>query len=161
MAADYQTTRLSLKAHPMAILRPVFPAEGLLTCAQVEAKRSGSRVRTAGVVLVRQRLGKGNAIFTTLEDETGIANAVLWVPVFDAHRRIVMSARLLAIEGVVEKSAEGVVHLMAQRLHDRSPELNRLSPDHDPVLQPSGADAFVHPQHPRNLRMLPGSRDFH
>src|SRR5690606_9079730 len=126
--------------------------EGLLTCAQVEVKRSGSRVRTAGVVLVRQRPGKGNAIFITLEDETGITNAVLWVPVFEAHRRIVMGARLLAIEGVVEKSAEGVVHLMAQRLHDRSPELNRLSPDHDPAPQLSGADAFVHPQHPRNLR---------
>ncbi len=161
VAADYQTTRLSLKAHPMAILRPVFAAEGLLTCAQVEAKRSGSRVSAAGVVLVRQRPGKGNAIFITLEDETGITNLVLWVPVFEAHRRIVMGARLLAVEGVVEKSAEGVVHLMAQRLHDRSAELNRLSPDHDPVLQLSGADAFVHPQHPRNLRILPGSRDFH
>ncbi|PZU00338.1 MAG: error-prone DNA polymerase [Brevundimonas sp.] len=161
VAADYQTTRLSLKAHPMVILRPVFAAEGLLTCAQVEAKRSGSRVRTAGVVLVRQRPGKGNAIFITLEDETGITNLVLWVPVFEAHRRIVMGTGLLAVEGVVEKSAEGVVHLMAQTLHDRSAELNRLSPDHDPVLQLSGADEFVHPQHPRNLRMLPGSRDFH
>ncbi|MFT4956407.1 MAG: error-prone DNA polymerase [Brevundimonas sp.] len=161
VAADYQTTRLSLKAHPMAILRPVFAAEGLLTCAQVEAKRSGSRVRTAGVVLVRQRPGNGKAIFITLEDETGVTNLVLWVPTFEAHRRVVMSARLLAVEGVVEKSAEGVVHLMADRLHDRSAELNRLSPDHDPVLQLSGADEFVHPQHPRDLRMLPGSRDFH
>jgi error-prone DNA polymerase len=161
VAADYQTTRLSLKAHPMAVLRPVFAAEGLLTCAQVEAKRSGSRVRTAGIVLVRQRPGNGKAIFITLEDETGVTNLVLWVRTFETYRRVVMGARLLAVEGVVEKSAEGVVHLMADRLHDRSADLNRLSPDHEPVLQLSGADEFVHPQHPRDLRMLPGSRDFH
>ena len=161
VAADYQTTRLSLKAHPMAILRPVFAAEGLLTCVEVEARRSGSRVRTAGVVLVRQRPGNGKAIFITLEDETGITNLVLWVPVFEAHRRIVMSARLLGVEGTVEKGHEGVVHLMAQRLFDRSAELNRLSSDHETAIQLSGADEFVHPQHPRNLRVLPGSRDFH
>ena len=161
VAADYQTTRLSLKAHPMSILRPVFAAEGLSTCAQVEARRSGSRVRTAGVVLVRQRPGNGKAVFITLEDETGITNLVLWVPVFEAHRRIVMSARLLGVEGVVEKSPEGVVHLMAQRLFDRSAELNGLSSDHDPLIDLSGADEFAHPQHPRNRRILPGSRDFH
>jgi error-prone DNA polymerase len=161
VAADYQTLRLSLKAHPMAILRPAFAAEGLLTCAEIQTRRSGSQVRTAGVVLVRQRPGNGKAIFITIEDETGVSNLVLWVPTFEAHRRIVMSARLLGVEGVVEKSAEGVVHLMAGTLWDRTPELQRLSSDHAPVLQLSGADEFVHPQHPRNLRVLPGSRDFH
>ena len=161
VAADYQTTRLSLKAHPMAILRPVFATEGLLTCAETEAQRSGSRVRTAGVVLVRQRPGNGKAIFITLEDETGITNLVLWVAVFEEYRRVVMSARLLGVEGVVEKSPEGVVHVMAHRLFDRSAELNGLSDDHDPVIELSGADEFAHPQHPRNLRVLPGSRDFH
>ncbi|MBA4001394.1 error-prone DNA polymerase [Brevundimonas sp.] len=161
VAADYQTTRLSLKAHPMAVLRPVFAAEGFLTCAQVEAKRCGSRVRTAGIVLVRQRPGNGKAIFITLEDETGVTNLVLWVRTFETYRRVVMGARLLGVEGVVEKSVEGVVHLMADRLYDRSADLNRLSPDHEPVLQLSGADEFIHPQHPRDLRMLPGSRDFH
>ena len=133
VAADYQTTRLSLKAHPMAILRPAFAAEGLLTCREVEA----------------------------LEDETGVTNLVLWVPVFEAHRRIVMSARLLGVEGIVEKSAEGVVHLMARRLWDRTGELQHLSADHDAVVQLSGAYEFIKPQHPRNLRVLPGSRDFH
>ncbi|MFN7238402.1 MAG: OB-fold nucleic acid binding domain-containing protein, partial [Brevundimonas sp.] len=161
VAADYQTTRLSLKAHPMALLRPVFRAEGRLTCAEVEARRSGTRVRTAGVVLVRQRPGNGNAIFVTLEDETGVTNLVLWVRTFEAYRREVMSARLLGVEGVVEKSPEGVVHLMADRLEDRTAELGRLSDDHAPVIQFSGADEIVRPQHPRNLRVLPGSRDFH
>ncbi|MFN3354133.1 MAG: error-prone DNA polymerase, partial [Brevundimonas sp.] len=161
VAADYQTTRLSLKGHPMGMLRPVFRAEGFLSCAEMAAKRSGARVRTAGVALVRQRPGNGKAIFITIEDETGVANLVLWVPTFEAHRRVVMAARVLAVEGVVEKSPEGVVHLMAQRLWDRTDELNRLSPDHTPVIQLSGADEFIKPQHPRNLRVLPGSRDFH
>ena len=161
VAADYQTTRLSLKGHPMGMLRPVFRAEGFLSCAEMAAKRSGARVRTAGVALVRQRPGNGKAIFITIEDETGVANLVLWVPTFEAHRRVVMAARVLAVEGVVEKSPEGVVHLMAQRLWDRTDELNRLSPDHTPVIRLSGADEFIKPQHPRNLRVLPGSRDFH
>jgi len=118
-------------------------------------------VRTAGVVLVRQRPGNGKAIFITIEDETGVSNLVLWVPTFEAHRRIVMSARLLGVEGMVEKSAEGVVHLMAQRLWDRTGELQHLSADHNTVVQLSSADEFIKPQHPRNLRVLPGSRDFH
>jgi len=161
VAADYQTTRLSLKGHPMGILRPVFAAERQLTFREVEAKRSGTRVRTAGVVLVRQRPGNGKAIFITLEDETGVLNLVLWADTFEAHRRIVMSARLLGVEGVVEKSKEGVVHLMTQRLWDRSAELNRLSEDHETRTELTRADEFLHPQHPRNLRVLPGSRDFH
>ena len=168
VAADYQTTRLSLKAHPMELLRPVFDAEGMLTCAATEAKRGGARVRCAGVVLIRQRPGNGNAIFITIEDETGVINVVMWARTFEEFRREVMSARLMAIEGTVEKSAEGVTHLMARRVFDRSGELSRLSEDHDTTIQLSGADEFVHPQHPRgaarhprDVRILPGSRDFH
>lgn len=169
VAADYQTTRLSLKAHPMAILRPIFAAEGVLTCAELETKRSGTRVRTAGVVLVRQRPGKGNAIFITLEDETGVTNLVLWARMFEEYRGVVMAARLMGVEGVVEKSPEGVVHLMAHRVFDRSAELDRLSDGHSPAITLSRADEILRPQyprhqghtHPRNARILPGSRDFH
>jgi error-prone DNA polymerase len=168
VAADYQTTRLSLKAHPMAILRPIFAAEGMLTCAGLAAKRSGTRVRTAGVVLVRQRPGKGNAIFITLEDETGVSNLVLWASMFEDYRRVVMAARLMGVEGVVEKSPEGVVHLMAHRVFDRSAELDRLSDAHRPEITLSRADEIVRPiprgprhTHPRDARILPGSRDFH
>ena len=169
VAADYQTLRLSLKAHPMAILRPLFDAEGLLTCARTEAKGGGALVRAAGVVLVRQRPGKGNAIFVTLEDETGIINVVLWARKFEQFRREVMAARLMAVEGVVEKSPEGVVHLVARRVIDRSSELSRLSEDHDTSVQLARADVVANPQpprntphrHPRDVRILPGSRDFH
>lgn len=169
VAADYQTARLSLKAHPMAILRPVFAAERVLTCAETEAKRGGSLVQVAGVVLVRQRPGKGNAVFVTLEDETGITNVVLWARMLEQFRREVMGARLMQVEGVVEKSPEDVVHVVARRIIDRSAELSRLSEDHETHVQLARADIVAHPQpprhpphrHPRDVRILPGSRDFH
>ena len=78
------------------------------------------------MVLVRQRPGKGNAIFMTIEDETGICNILLWARDFKRFRREVMSARLALIEGRVQRSAEGVVHVMASRIHDRTPDLSRL-----------------------------------
>ncbi|ASD26535.1 error-prone DNA polymerase [Brevundimonas sp. 3P9-tot-E] len=169
VAADYQTARLSLKAHPMAILRPVFAADRVLTCAATEAKRGGSLVRVAGVVLVRQRPGKGNAVFVTLEDETGITNVVLWARMLEQFRREIMGARLMQVEGLVEKSPEGVVHVVARRVIDRSAELSRLSEDHETDIQLTRADIVAHPQpprqpphrHPRDVRILPGSRDFH
>ena len=161
VAADYQTTRLSLKAHPMAFLRPVFDAAGALPCADLRDCRNGDRAKVAGVVLVRQRPGNGNAIFVTLEDEGGIANVVIWARLFERFRREVMAARLMLVEGEVQKSREGVIHLMANRIHDRTAELSRLSETHDPNPLLSRADEFLHPQHPRNVRVLPKSRDFH
>lgn len=168
VAADYQTTRLSLKAHPMHILRPIFDTEGVSTCQAAERRRGGTVVRVAGVVLIRQRPGNGNAIFVTLEDETGVTNIVLWARLFEQFRREVMAARLMLVEGVVEKSAEGVAHIMARRVIDRSAELERLSEDHETTVQLARADVVAHPQpprhpthrHPRDVRILPGSRDF-
>jgi error-prone DNA polymerase len=130
VATDYQTLRLSLKAHPMQILRPVFARESILSAADTAAAPNGAFVRMAGVVLVRQRPGKGNAIFITLEDETGITNVVLWARDFERFRREVMGARLLLAEGQVQKSPEGVIHLMARRMIDRSAELDRLWQTH-------------------------------
>jgi error-prone DNA polymerase len=174
VAADYQTTRLSLKAHPMQILRPVFAAERVLSTAQTSALADGRWARTAGVVLVRQRPGNGKAIFITLEDETGVTNALLWARVFERFRSQVMGARLLLIEGRVQKSKEGVIHLMGARVTDRSGELARLSEDHVPEIELTRADEIKHPQHPRgpkgpdgrfrhprDVRVLPKSRDFH
>jgi error-prone DNA polymerase len=168
VAADYQTVRLSLKAHPMQVLRPYFRTDRIATCAEIAARPDAAWCRTAGVVLVRQRPGNGKAIFITLEDETGITNVVMWASTFERFRREVMSARLLLVEGRVQKSPEGVVHLMASRVFDRTSDLKRLSEDHDPTIELSRADEFVHPQvprgpssHPRNVRVLPRSRDFH
>ena len=152
--ADYQTTRLSLKAYPTQFLRPAFEQEGILSCKQVGELRDGARVRCAGVVLVRQRPGEGTAIFITLSDETGVCNVVVWARTFEHFRKEVMGARLLLAEGKVQKSPEGVVHLMAERLVDRSADLRLLAGEALPAHKP------VH-RHPRDVRILPPSRDFH
>ena len=161
VAADYETMRLSLRAHPLQILRPFLRAEGALTCAATSALANARRARTAGVVLVRQRPGKGNAIFITIEDETGVTNVVLWARLFERFRREVMGARLLVVDGEVQRSPEGVVHLMATALTDRTDLLDRLSDAHDAALRFSRADEVLRPQHPRDARLLPRSRDFH
>lgn len=166
IVADYQTVRLSLKGHPMQLLRPRFRHEGILSCAETDAKPDGAFVRTAGVVLVRQRPGNGNAIFVTLEDETGIVNVVLWARLFERFRREVMGARLMLVEGRVQKSPEGVTHLMAGRVIDRSAELLSLSDTHRAELPLPDIDELRNPplprhRHPRNVRVLPKSRDFH
>jgi error-prone DNA polymerase len=152
--ADYQTTRLSLKAYPTQFLRPLFDGEGITSCKGVGDLRDGATVRCAGVVLVRQRPGEGTAIFITLSDETGVCNVVVWERTFEHFRKEVMGARLLLAEGKVQKSPEGVVHLMAERLIDRSQDLKLLSGDAVPKHKP------VH-RHPRDVRILPPSRDFH
>jgi error-prone DNA polymerase len=166
VVADYQTLRLSLKGHPMDILREMFRAEGILSTAAATALADGTWARTAGLVLVRQRPGKGNAIFVTLEDETGIANLVIWARLLERFRRPVMAARLMLAEGRIQKSPEGVVHLMVERIVDRTTELDRLSDAHRAVVELARADEVVSPRiarghHPRDVRVLPKSRDFH
>ncbi len=171
VAADYQTIRLSLKAHPMQFLRGHFEREDVLTCAATAASKSGARVKTAGIVLVRQRPGKGNAIFATIEDETGITNVVIWARLFERYRRAVMAARLMLVEGELQRSPEGVMHLMASRIEDRSAALMLLSPTHVTSPQYARGDEVARPQyprgegrassHPRGVRTIPKSRDFH
>ncbi|MEG8047972.1 error-prone DNA polymerase [Sphingomonas aerolata] len=179
VAADYQTTGLSLKAHPMAFLRDRFAAEGILSSAQACATRDGRRARVAGIVLVRQRPGKGNAIFVTIEDETGVTNGLIWARDFEANRRAVMASRLMVLEGVIQRSEEGVTHLIASRVQDRSAMLRFLSEDHAldaplcradevvrsvPTRSPDSRTSLSQPsraQHPRDVRVLPKSRDFH
>ncbi len=152
--ADYRTIRLSLKAYPTQFLRPRFDAEGFTPCAHAGDLGDGAFARVAGVVLVRQRPGEGKAIFITLSDETGICNVVMWERLFEVFRKEAMGARLLLVEGRVQKSPEGVVHLMATRLTDRSADLRILSGETLAPISPS-------PHHPRNVRILPPSRDFH
>jgi error-prone DNA polymerase len=166
IAADYQTIRLSLKGHPMQILRPVFEAEGLKSATGIAASKNGAPGKVAGIVLVRQRPGEGKAIFVTLEDETGVTNIIMWARTFERFRNTVMSARLMEVHGEVQRSPEGIIHVMAHRLFDRSALLATLSEAHKPNIVLSRADEFLHPQHPRhghprNVRTFPRSRDFH
>ncbi len=166
VVADYQTIRLSLKTHPMALLRPVFRAERVLSCAELMLAKAGARVSVAGFVLVRQRPGNGKAIFVTLEDESGVANIIMWARTFETQRRAVMASRLMQVTGEVQRSPEGIVHLMAHRITERNAEIERLSDQRRLDPQLSRADEFAHPQHPRvrhprDVRIFPKSRDFH
>jgi error-prone DNA polymerase len=165
--ADYQTLRLSLKGYPMQFVRDVFDRERVMTCAEIEAAPDGATARCAGVVLVRQMPGDAGVVFITLSDETGITNVVVWPKLVAEFRREIMGARLLLVEGKVQ-SADNVVHLVAERIFDRSGELERLAAEDD--LRPfqgrredlayQRPDSRA-PRHPRNVRVLPKSRDFH
>ncbi|MEO0439852.1 MAG: hypothetical protein AAF067_03140, partial [Pseudomonadota bacterium] len=125
--ADYQSVRLSLKGHPMEFLRAHFRERGILSCAEIGEAKNGSQAQVAGVVLIRQRPGKGNAIFITLEDETGVSNLLLWASRFEAMRRPVMAARLMLATGEVQRSREGVTHLMVSRVEDCTAMLDRIA----------------------------------
>jgi error-prone DNA polymerase len=179
VVADYQTMRLSLKGHPMEFLRERFTSERVVACKDVNHTNDRRRIRCAGVVLVRQRPGSAKGVvFMTLEDETGIANIVVWPKVMEQYRKEVMGARLILVEGYIQSSPEQVTHLVAQRLFDRSHDLIGLANDSlgrkHPVpagpalIEPLNDDRREHPdnpaqkiRHPRDVRILPPSRDFH
>jgi error-prone DNA polymerase len=123
---DYRSTGLSLKRHPLALLRGELEARRILPNRGLLTTPAGKRVRVAGLVLVRQQPGSAKGvIFMTLEDETGIANLVVWRKVFERFRPIVMGARLVQCDGSVQREGE-VIHVVTDRLTDLSPLLRRL-----------------------------------
>jgi error-prone DNA polymerase len=166
--SDYQTIRLSLKAHPMHFLRAHYAGQKFVTAEQLTSVKDGKRVSMAGVVLIRQRPGTSKGVvFITIEDETGIANLVVWPAVFEKQRKIVMGARLMAVHGTVQRDPDSeVIHVVAGRLEDHTHLLSRLSDD---SLLPSTLEKADHAgswgrppnRHPRNVEIIPKSRDFH
>jgi error-prone DNA polymerase len=172
VVADYQTQRLSLKAHPLAFLRASLGERGFVRCADLARAKERSMVQVAGVVLIRQRPGSAKGVvFITIEDETGVANIVIWPDMKERFRKVVMGARLLEVRGRVERD-DSVIHVIAANLRDASADLAQLSDD---ALNPplAHADEVVRPVqgswpgemtrggHPRNIRVIPKSRDFH
>ncbi|MBV0893090.1 error-prone DNA polymerase [Paracoccus sp. Z118] len=167
VVADYQTLRLSLKAHPMRFLRRSMARQGYVPAAGLAGLRNRQAVRMAGIVLIRQRPGSAKGVcFVTIEDETGVANLVVWPKVFDAFRKTVMSARLMAVEGYIQRS-EGVTHVVVQAVRDRSDALLRLADGQAVNPQLARADEIrrqlpaPRAGHPRDARIMPASRDFH
>jgi error-prone DNA polymerase len=159
---DYQTAGLSLKSHPMRFLRSLFSDEGVMSCAQAVAQVAGTRLSVAGVVLVRQRPGNGNVVFCTIEDETGIANIVVWSSLLERFRRAVLGSSLLLVTGRLQSSPENIVHVIADRLDDRSAMMRQITevPAANPVARTDGT-TLRSPRHPRQERVFPRSRDFH
>ena len=164
---DYQTIRLSLKAHPMGFLREQYGRSKFVTADQLRNIRDGKRLSIAGLVLIRQRPGSAKGVvFITLEDETGIANLAVWPDVFEKQRKIVMSARLMAVHGIVQRDPDSdVIHVVARRLEDHSHMLRHLSDETLPstLSQGDAAGSWRAPaaRHPRDAEIIPKSRDFH
>ncbi|MCK6454185.1 MAG: error-prone DNA polymerase [Alphaproteobacteria bacterium] len=162
VVADYATLSLSLKRHPVALLRdalgrvrldarvPIVPA------GRLAATADGRRVAVAGLVLIRQRPGSAaGVIFMTLEDETGVANLVVWPDVMERHRRVVMGGRLVLALGRLQREGD-VIHVVTERLAQRDDLLLKLAEAPDaaapspPVARPDHANHVLYP-----------SRDFH
>ncbi|MDP9137351.1 MAG: error-prone DNA polymerase [Pseudomonadota bacterium] len=167
---DYQTIRMSLKGHPMGFLRRQCASEGVVDNVQLKAMKAGAFVSVAGVVLVRQRPGTAKGVvFITIEDEVGVCNIVVWQKVLEKYRAIVMGARLLLVRGRIERAGE-IIHVVAGRIEDRTDWLSLLSEDLKPFANPlARADEILRPgydrqpaaRHPRQMRVIPKSRDFH
>jgi error-prone DNA polymerase len=168
--ADYQTHRLSLKDHPMSFLRDDLDERGFIRAADLRGRRNRTPVSVAGVVLIRQRPGSAKGVvFITLEDETGVANLVIWPDTMERYRKVVMGARLIEVRGRLEYD-EDVLHVIAIHLSDATHRLHSLSEDllAPPVAHgdhvgphPSALPEHFRQGHPRDVRVIPNSRDFH
>jgi error-prone DNA polymerase len=142
---DYRALQLSLKQHPMAFLRTRFTQRGIIAHDRLAACRNGQKISVAGLVLVRQRPGTASGvIFMTLEDETGIANVVVWSHLFEQTRGVVMTAKLIGCEGKLQIEGQPphqVIHVVAERLTDLTGLLQNLREEQAvPVENPRAPD---------------------
>ncbi len=135
---DYGSVGLTLRQHPVAFLRGDLEAQGMIRCADLERIRDGRRVVVPGLVLVRQKPGSAKGVmFITIEDETGIANLIIWPSVFERQRRLVLTASMIACHGTVQKES-GVIHVVTERFTDLSGLLREVGERDGPVLLPTG-----------------------
>ena len=149
VAEDYRTTRLSLKAHPCSFFREQLAAAGAVPAQALKSMRNRRWTSVGGLVLVRQRPGTAQGVvFMTLEDETGVANIVVWKDVFEANRRLVMGGSFVVVHGQLQIEGE-VVHLVAKDFTD-------FSHLHAAMKQEDATD----PRHRPTARLV-SSRDFH
>ncbi len=143
---DYRRLSLSLKAHPASFMRARLLARGILRSEALRSVKNGERVTVAGLVLVRQRPGTAaGVIFMTLEDETGVANIIVWPKIFERLRAIVLGARFVAVTGKLQ-SEQGVIHIVAERMNDLTPMLGLLSEAGQTISALAHADEVRRPQ---------------
>jgi error-prone DNA polymerase len=136
---DYRSLQLSLRAHPLSFLRPQLDAMTITHCADLLSIRNGRNVEVAGIVLVRQRPGSAKGVlFVTIEDETGIANGIIWPDRFEVYRRQVMSASMIAMRGRLQKEGE-IIHIICDRIIDHDAMLRSISQRDLPVEQGDGS----------------------
>ncbi|MGB8840113.1 MAG: error-prone DNA polymerase [Aliidongia sp.] len=150
VVADYGSVGLTLRRHPVAFLRSELDRMGIVPAARLTELCDGRRVRLAGLVLVRQKPGSARGVlFVTLEDETAIANLIVWPALFEQRRRVILSAAMLGIRGRVQREGD-VIHVIADELDDLTPLLRSVGQRDDPALAvPHGrGDEVTHPGRP-------------
>ncbi|MCY0149689.1 error-prone DNA polymerase [Hoeflea sp. G2-23] len=124
---DYQSLSFSLKAHPMSFLRERLASAGCRPNSDLQTIRTGRVVKVSGLVLVRQRPGSAKGVvFATIEDETGVANIIVWPKVFEKFRAIVLGSRCIGVRGKLQNE-EGVIHVVAEYLEDLTPMMAQIS----------------------------------
>ena len=154
---DYRRLSLSLKAHPASFMRARLSARGILRSDALRSVKNGERITVAGLVLVRQRPGTaGGVIFMTLEDETGVANIIVWPKIFERLRAIVLGARFVAVTGKLQ-SEQGVIHIVAERMNDLTPMLGLLS-EAGPTIGALARADEAHRTEPTETRKRQGNR---
>ncbi len=143
---DYRSVGLSLRRHPVAFLRAELATRGMVACADLTRTRDGRRVVVPGIVLVRQKPGSAKGVmFMTIEDETGVANLILWPDRFERQRRLVLSAGMVACHGRVQREGE-VTHVITDRLEDLSDLLRGVGEMEDAFpLRHGRGDGATHP----------------
>jgi error-prone DNA polymerase len=140
---DYRATQLSLRAHPVSFLRAELDAMKIVRCADLPLIRSGRNVEVAGVILVRQRPGSAKGVlFITIEDETGVAQGILWPDRFETYRRQVMSSSMIAMRGRLQKEGE-VIHIICDRITDHN-DLLRSIGSGEFTVAPGRGDGATH-----------------
>jgi error-prone DNA polymerase len=153
---DYRHVGLTLRQHPASFLRADLSSRRIVACADAMRARDGKWLATAGLVLVRQRPGSAKGVmFVTIEDETGVANLVIWPSLFERQRRIILSAGMMAVEGRIQREGE-VVHLVAHQLTDLSADLAGVGGREVGFPLPHGhGDEFHHGSPGIDARSLP------
>jgi error-prone DNA polymerase len=152
---DYRFLALSLRMHPAAFLRADLARRGIIRNAELPAKPSGARVAVSGMVTIRQRPGSANGvIFMTIEDESAVANIIVWPRTFERFRPIILGARYVAVHGELQQES-GVIHVVAARLDDLTPLLARLTEDVPPIETRAGAADRPHAADSRGRRQEP------
>ena len=154
---DYRSVGLTLGRHPVAFLRPELSARGMVACADLAHTRDGRKVIVPGIVLVRQKPGSAKGVmFITIEDETGIANLILWPDRFEKQRRLVLSAGMIACHGRVQREGE-VIHVVTDTLEDLSDMLRSVGERDEPFpIRHGRGDGATHPA-ARDRRDGPGA----
>jgi error-prone DNA polymerase len=140
---DYHSTQLTLRDHPLTFLRDELAGRGIIPCGALAHVKNGRKVEVAGIILVRQKPGSAKGVlFVTIEDETGIANGIIWPAKFEAQRRVVLSSAMIGIKGTVQREGQ-VIHVIADRIEDYTPLLRTVG-DRDFPHRPGPGDGATH-----------------